>query len=117
MAFFICLSHSSIAQEKKDDVVVKSDKIIFHGKPKVSCQELTMNTTGELMTLSGNVSFDDENLVFENAGKMVWNKKLNKITVYNVKTFSIKGSIIIEEKEERKNILEYTIGDDKAYLL
>jgi len=117
VVFFISLSHKSVAQEKQDEVIIKSDKIVFHGQPKVQCRELSMNTTTEVMTLSGNVSFNDDNLVFENAGKMVWNKKLNKITVYDVKTFTIKGSIVVESVEVRKNILEYTIGEDKAYLL
>ena len=116
MAVLLCIAPSVFSQEKNQDITVKANKVTIDGQTKFSCREVVFNSDKELLTMTGDVSVNGERLQLENAGKVIWDKKLNKITAYDVKKFTVTGKVIMTESAGKKNILEYTIGDDKAYI-
>jgi hypothetical protein len=78
--------------------------------PKFTCNQV-------VMTLFGNVSFKTDKFEFVNAGKVVYDEKTKKLTVYNCKAFSIIGKTVVKNPDFEVNFFEYTLGDDTVYVL
>jgi lipopolysaccharide assembly outer membrane protein LptD (OstA) len=110
------LTHATFAQQKSDEYIISSDKIIFDKEPQFECKQIAYNDKTKIMTLQ-NVSLKTDKFEFINAGKVVYNENTKKLTIYNCKGFTIDGKVVIQTDKKRKNVVEYTIGEDVAYLL
>ncbi len=112
------LTQSIFAQQKSvNEITFKSDKVIFDKEPKFECKQIVFNDKTQVVTLTENVSLKTEKFEFANADKAVYNQKTKKLTIYNCKGFTIDGKVVTDNDKKRKNIVEYTFGEDIAYLL
>jgi hypothetical protein len=64
----------------------------------------------------GNVSFKSKKLEFSGAEKVIFNEATMKMTIYGCQDFVTDGKFVIKNGGKLRNILEYTIGNDKVYL-
>ncbi len=100
-----------------DEITITADKVIFENEPEFLCKKVVYNEKTKEMTLTENVSLKTNKFKFSNAGKVVYNEKTKKLIIYNCNGFTIDGKIIIKNTDSKSNTIEYTLGDDTAYIL
>jgi lipopolysaccharide export system protein LptA len=96
---------------------VKADTVDNFKSIEFSSKRSIHSDDSQLITLLDNVSFKTQKLVVAKAGKVIYDKKSNKLTIYNCESFTFKGKIEIANDVAKKNIVEYTIGSDTLYML
>lgn len=94
-----------------------SDKVVFDKDPQFTFKKIDYDEQNKVMTLTENVSFKNDKFEFTNAGKVVYNEKTKKLVIYDCKSFIIDGKIIAKDNVTNTKTVEYTLGDDKVYLL
>lgn len=119
--FLVCsisLTNIASAQTKSNgETTLSSDKIVFNQDPKFQCKQISFDDKTQIMTLLENVSLKTEKFELSNAGKVVYDQKTKKLTIYDCKEFTIDGKVVTNKKTHKKNIVEYTLGDDTVYIL
>ncbi len=114
----ICLIQTASAQVKNNgETTFKSNKIVFNQDPKFTCNQISYDDKTQEMILLENVSLKTDKFEFTNAGKVVYDQKSKKMTIYGCQGFTIDGKVVTQTGTEKKNIVEYTLGDDTVYLL
>ena len=63
-----------------------------------------------------NVSFKSDMLNVKGAKRVVYNEDTKKVTIYGCKEFTINGKVVCDTKKPKKNIIEYTLGEETAYI-
>lgn len=115
---FFALTQAASAQTKSGgDITITSDKVVFDKDPQFVCKQLVYNDKTHVMTLTENVSLKTDKFEFANAGKVVYNEKTKKLIIYDCKGFTIDGKIVLKDNVSEVKTVEYTLGDDTAYLL
>lgn len=115
---FIGLTQTATAQQKSgDEITISSDNVVFDNDPKFECKQLVYNDKTQIMTFIDNVSLKTEKFEFADAGKVVYNQKTKKLTIYDCKGFTVDGKVVTKNNASEKKIVEYTLGDDTVYLL
>lgn len=94
-----------------------TNKVINNNEPQFSCKKMDYDKENKVMTLTDNVSFKDDKFEFADAAKVVYDEKTKKLIIYECKNFTIDGKIIARDNVSKVKTIEYTIGDDTAYLL
>ena len=118
LAIFIGFTQTASAQTKSEgDIIINSDRVVFDKDPKFVCTQLTYNDKTQVMTLTGNVSLKTDKFEFADAGKVVYNEKTRKLVIYNSRGFTIDGKIVLQDNVSKAKTVEYTLGDDTAYVL
>lgn len=121
LLFLICsisLTKIASAQTKSSgETTLSSDKIVFNQDPKFQCKKISFDDKTQRMTLIENVSLKTDKFELSNASKVVYDQKTKKITIYECKGFTIDGKVVTNNKTHKKNIVEYTLGDDTVYIL
>src|SRR5688500_749515 len=104
--FIIAAANSLSAQNHEAEIssISKSDRYSINAKSNVSI-------------LQGNVAITFGKLDVSKAYKVTIDRKANKIIVVGYQEFSFKGKIIaVPTVGSKHTTIEYTIGDDVAYL-
>ena len=115
---FFGLTQTTSAQTKsEDDITISSDKVVFDKGPQFVCKQLIYNDKTHVMTLTDNVSLKTEKFEFADAGKVLYNEKTKKLIIYDCKGFTIDGKIVVKDNVSEVKTVEYTLGEDTAYLL
>lgn len=118
VAIFIGLTQTASAQTKsEDDITISADEVVFDKDPSFVCKQLTYNDKTQIMTLIDNVSLKTDKFEFTDAGKVVYNEKTKKLTIYDCKGFTIDGKVVVNDNVSKVKTVEYTLGDDTVYLL
>lgn len=118
IVFFIGFTQNSFGQKKSDgDIIISCDKIVLDNGPQFVCKKIIYDDEGQIMTLIDHVSFKNNKFELDNAGKVVYNQKTKKLTIYNCKRFTIDGKVVTKLGNQGKGIVEYTLGDDTVYML
>jgi len=105
LLLIIATTSSLSAQKHEAEIsITKSDRYSIDAKSKVSI-------------LEGNVAIKFGKLDVSKADKVTIDKETNKIIIVGCKEFSFKGKLIVVPTIVNKHtIIEYTIGDEVAYL-
>ena len=112
------MTQTATAQQKSgDEITISSDNVVFDNDPKFECKQLVYNDKTQIMTFIDNVSLKTEKFEFADAGKVVYNQKTKKLTIYDCKGFTVDGKVVTKNNASEKKIVEYTLGDDTVYLL
>jgi lipopolysaccharide export system protein LptA len=76
-----------------------------------------VNSNNNVSTLEGNVAISFGKLEVSNADKVTIDKEANKIVVVGYKEFAFRGKlIVVPNNDDKYTRLEYTIGDEVAYI-
>ena len=110
------LSYNCLAQTDHR-VVVPNLASTTYNNLQYQCDKSIQDLNGQTITLMGNVTIRTDKFECQNANKVVYNRKMQKITVFGCKKFSIKGEIITVLKKTKEKRIEYSLGNDKAYIL
>ncbi len=81
-----------------------------------SCDSFMLNKEAKTATLLGNVNFETKSLSINNAEKVEWDMKSQKLIAYNVASFDMDGKVVINKSKAEYSSLEYSIGDTVVYL-
>ena len=82
-----------------------------------SCDEMIkQNLEKETITLIGNANLKTSVFEFENADKIVLNKKTQEIFVIGSYKVNLNGGIITQKPNSEKKWLRYKIGENVAYI-
>lgn len=84
---------------------------------KFECRQITYYHASGLITLSDSAGLKTKKFGFTDADKVVYDEKTRKMKIYNCHKFTMKGEVIIEPSAPLKGVIEYTLDDDKVYLL
>lgn len=105
LTFTMAAANMLSAQKNEAKIsIVKSDRYSLDPNAKVSI-------------LEGNVAITFGKLDIFKADKVTIDKEANKIIVLGYKEFSFKGKLVVVPAFDRKyTTLEYTIGEDVAYI-
>lgn len=113
---FTFLTQNLCAQTKsEDETTIIAEKIVCHQDPQFECKKISFNEKTRV-TILENVSLNSGKFQFKNAGKVIYDQKARKLSVYDGKNFSIQGKIVMVGTA-KKNIVEYTIENNTAYIL
>jgi lipopolysaccharide export system protein LptA len=105
LTLFVSLKNVLIAQENNKKVSIK----------KSDTYSLTSN--GKISILVGNVAITSDKLEVAKADKVVIDNETNKVSVVGYAEFSFKGKlIVVPSTDSRQKTLEYTVGEDVAYI-
>ena len=63
-----------------------------------------------------NVSLKSDKLDLKNAKRLVYHQDTKKMTIYGCKEFTINGKVVCDTEKPKKNIIEYTLGEETAYI-
>lgn len=96
---------NSFSQEVKEKIDIK----------EIRCDSVNFDSTSQLFEYVGDVSFKTDIVEFNNAEKVIHDKKTNEITVYGLSEFCIDGAIQMS-KESKMRTLRYKIGEKIAYI-
>jgi lipopolysaccharide export system protein LptA len=106
ITFIIGATNSSSAQKHEAPLssIIQSDRVSVDAKSKVSI-------------LEGNVAITFGKLDVLNADKVTIDKMANKVIVVGYKEFSFKGKLIVLPSiDSKQTTIEYTLGDEVAYI-
>lgn len=118
LAAMLCLTYTASAQAKSEGCInAASDKIVSDKGPIFECKQIAFNDKSHVMTLTEDVSLKSDIFEFADAGKVIYDLKKRRLTIYDCKGFTIDGRIIIKDNVSPVKIVEYTLGDHTAYLL
>ncbi|MBF8151509.1 hypothetical protein ITJ86_16520 [Winogradskyella sp. F6397] len=82
-----------------------------------SCDEMVkQNPENETITLIGNANLKTSVFEFENADKIVLNKKTKEIFVIGGYKVHLNGGTITQQPKSEKKWLRYKIGENVAYV-
>jgi hypothetical protein len=120
LLFFVLFTmafQNIFAQTKTDHTVEKAArKLISDQDPEFGGKNITYDEKTQIVTVTGNVYFKTKRLELADAGKIIFDKKANKFLFYDFKGFVADG-VVVKDKLSTGRILEYTLGDDKVYIL
>jgi lipopolysaccharide export system protein LptA len=117
---FFCLTfgQNSFGQSKStNELTVAVDKVSSDNEMKFECTKIVYNDKSQETKFLENVSLKTDKVEFTSADKVIYNRVTKKMTIYGCKDFTIDGKIVTQIKKHKKNVIEYTFGDDTAYIL
>lgn len=105
LALLVSSATEVAAQENKSKIsIVKSDRF-------------TVSPNSKTSTLEGNATLTSGKLEISKADTVIISKETNRLTVCGSYEFSFNGKIIVFPTTNGKHTtLEYTVGEDVAYI-
>jgi lipopolysaccharide assembly outer membrane protein LptD (OstA) len=106
-SLIFAFSMSSYAQEE-----VKNEKELTYSADEL----LKLDSDKEIITLIGNANLKTSVFEFENADKIILNKKTQEIFVIGAYKVNLNGGTITQKPNLEKKWLRYKIGENIAYV-
>jgi len=113
----LMITHGAIAQNSVTDhsVINKSNDLVLNDL-KFECKQSMTSLDTKQITLQDNVAIKTDKFECKDASKAIFDQTCKKLTVYNCKSFSFHGEIVMSIDKKIENIIEYTLGDNKLFI-